>query len=295
MRLLRQSCSVTTALQAWPWPKCKRTCGSPVHRERCHDANPPRHAYLSSVNSRMPCEEPSRELPLSLTPPKGASSVEIRPVLIHAADLGRPYAPLLAQQVDGLAPERHAARRHDPLGVEHLRDLVVQPRSVGDTSASRAPSSPGSCSTSVLRPPPAALPAHPAPLQRLSLVQLAQAAPDGAGRDPRRTRHRSDPAMARRTRLSGREQPAPPLIQVRRQQHKTRTDQGRINHPAKLWHHDPPRKFHRSNQFCWFSTGPSLILWAESPDWSGTKCQVRTNRRVARERALTRLLPGAIA
>ena len=84
---------------------------------------------------------------------------------------------------------------------------------------------------------PAAFPAHPAALQRFALVQLAQAASNGAGRDPRRTRHRGNPAMARRTRLTGRKQPATPLVQVRRQQRKARTDRGRVNHPTKLWHH----------------------------------------------------------
>src|SRR4051794_13978865 len=43
---------------------------------------PPMHRYLTSSHSSMPYLEPSRPMPDSLTPPKGATSVEITPVLM---------------------------------------------------------------------------------------------------------------------------------------------------------------------------------------------------------------------
>ena len=43
---------------------------------------PPRHRYLTSRNSSRPYFEPSRPRPDSLTPPNGATSVEISPVLM---------------------------------------------------------------------------------------------------------------------------------------------------------------------------------------------------------------------
>ncbi len=42
----------------------------------------PRQRYLISTNSSIPYFDPSRPSPDSLTPPNGATSVEIRPVLI---------------------------------------------------------------------------------------------------------------------------------------------------------------------------------------------------------------------
>src|SRR5690554_4016025 len=42
---------------------------------------PPRQRYLISRNSSIPYFEPSRPSPDSLTPPNGATSVEMRPVL----------------------------------------------------------------------------------------------------------------------------------------------------------------------------------------------------------------------
>ncbi len=42
---------------------------------------PPKHTYLISRNSSIPYFEPSRPIPDSLTPPKGATSVEMMPVL----------------------------------------------------------------------------------------------------------------------------------------------------------------------------------------------------------------------
>src|SRR5215213_12371 len=44
-----------------------------------------------------------------------------RRVRIGTVDPGRRDAPPLAQQMHGLAPERRAARRHDPLGIERVR------------------------------------------------------------------------------------------------------------------------------------------------------------------------------
>lgn len=43
---------------------------------------PPMHRYLISTKSSMPYLEPSRPMPDSLTPPKGATSVEIIPSLM---------------------------------------------------------------------------------------------------------------------------------------------------------------------------------------------------------------------
>src|SRR5437762_3982914 len=43
---------------------------------------PPRHKYLISRNSSSPYFDPSRPMPDSLTPPNGATSVEMMPVLI---------------------------------------------------------------------------------------------------------------------------------------------------------------------------------------------------------------------
>ena len=42
---------------------------------------PPRQTYFISVNSSMPYFDPSRPSPDSLTPPNGASAVEMSPVL----------------------------------------------------------------------------------------------------------------------------------------------------------------------------------------------------------------------
>jgi hypothetical protein len=44
--------------------------------------SPPRLIYLTCRNSSMPSTEPSRPIPLSLTPPKGATSVVMIPSLI---------------------------------------------------------------------------------------------------------------------------------------------------------------------------------------------------------------------
>ena len=43
---------------------------------------PPSARYLSSTHSSMPYFEPSRPMPDSLTPPNGATSVEMKPVLM---------------------------------------------------------------------------------------------------------------------------------------------------------------------------------------------------------------------
>src|SRR5437867_9113723 len=47
-----------------------------------HRSTPPNARYFSSSHSSMPCFEPSRPLPDSFTPPKGATSVEMMPVLM---------------------------------------------------------------------------------------------------------------------------------------------------------------------------------------------------------------------
>jgi hypothetical protein len=43
---------------------------------------PPMQRYLTSRNSSMPYFEPSRPMPLSFMPPKGAISVEMMPSLM---------------------------------------------------------------------------------------------------------------------------------------------------------------------------------------------------------------------
>ena len=43
---------------------------------------PPIAQYFSSSHSSMPYEEPSRPIPDSFTPPNGATSVEMSPVLM---------------------------------------------------------------------------------------------------------------------------------------------------------------------------------------------------------------------
>src|SRR5437868_13603172 len=51
---------------------------------------PPMHRYLSSSHSSIPYLEPSRPMPDSFMPPKGATSVEIRPVLMPTIPYSRP-------------------------------------------------------------------------------------------------------------------------------------------------------------------------------------------------------------
>src|SRR6185503_1351392 len=57
---------------------------SEQHHERdAHDHQiPPRQRYLTSRNSSSPYFDPSRPRPDSLTPPNGATSVEMMPVLM---------------------------------------------------------------------------------------------------------------------------------------------------------------------------------------------------------------------
>ncbi len=123
----------------------------------------------------------------------------------------------LAQAQAGPAQGRHGVT---PLGRAHQRQQGAKQPRVGRHQGLA----------------PATLPAHPAQLQRLRLVQLPQAASDGAPRDPRRTRHSDDAAVARRPRLGGRKQPAPSLVQVRRQACIPQTDQLNIDHPPRLCH-----------------------------------------------------------
>src|SRR6267142_5886935 len=49
---------------------------------RFYPVMPPKHMYLISRNSSIPYLEPSRPRPDSFTPPKGATSVEMLPVLM---------------------------------------------------------------------------------------------------------------------------------------------------------------------------------------------------------------------
>src|SRR5262249_62340985 len=53
---------------------------------------PAMHRYLISTKSSMPYFEPSRPRPDSFTPPNGAPSVEIRPVLIPTIPYSRASA-----------------------------------------------------------------------------------------------------------------------------------------------------------------------------------------------------------
>ncbi len=55
---------------------------------------PPMHRYFTSTYSSMPYFEPSRPSPDCLTPPKGATSVVMRPVLMPTMPYSRPSATL---------------------------------------------------------------------------------------------------------------------------------------------------------------------------------------------------------
>src|SRR5580658_354431 len=59
---------------------------------RRQEVMPPKQRYLISRNSSMPYLEPSRPRPDSFTPPKGATSVEIIPVLIPTMPYSRASA-----------------------------------------------------------------------------------------------------------------------------------------------------------------------------------------------------------
>src|SRR5271165_2227208 len=70
--------------------------GSPVPHPRCTPAcyrsMPPMQRYLTSRNSSMPYFEPSRPMPLSFMPPKGAISVEMMPSLMPTMPYSRASA-----------------------------------------------------------------------------------------------------------------------------------------------------------------------------------------------------------
>src|SRR5690606_39733702 len=64
------------------------------------DQIPPRHRYFISRYSSIPYFEPSRPSPEDFMPPKGATSVEIRPVLIPTM----PYSSASATRTTRLRP-----------------------------------------------------------------------------------------------------------------------------------------------------------------------------------------------
>src|SRR4051794_7150802 len=59
----------------------RRALGGALQIVRAHRSRPASSMYLRAVNSSMPCREPSRPMPDSLTPPNGATSVEMISVL----------------------------------------------------------------------------------------------------------------------------------------------------------------------------------------------------------------------
>ncbi len=61
-------------------------------RARRHGQMPPMQRYLISIHSSMPYFEPSRPMPDSLTPPNGATSFEMKPVLMPTMPVSSPSA-----------------------------------------------------------------------------------------------------------------------------------------------------------------------------------------------------------
>jgi len=66
--------------------------GRPTDSSPAFCQTPPKHRYLISRYSSIPYFEPSRPSPDSFTPPNGATSVEINPVLIPTIPYSSPSA-----------------------------------------------------------------------------------------------------------------------------------------------------------------------------------------------------------
>src|SRR6266436_10309532 len=64
-----------------------RPCGSCFY-----GVIPPKHMYFISTNSSIPYLEPSRPRPDCFTPPKGATSVEMMPVLTPTIPVSKALA-----------------------------------------------------------------------------------------------------------------------------------------------------------------------------------------------------------
>ena len=71
--------------------------------------------YLISTNSSTPWREPSRPMPDSLTPPNGASSLEIAPVLIEARLEEYAYAEATARVFEPFSTHSPKKRGLTPL------------------------------------------------------------------------------------------------------------------------------------------------------------------------------------
>ena len=83
------------------------------------------------------------------------------------------------------------------------------------------------------RTTPRAATTNPTRLQPPPRRQLLHTAPHRVLRDPRRTRHRSDPATPTRPRLTRRPQPTLTLVQLRTQPRKTLRNLRLIDHPTR--------------------------------------------------------------
>src|SRR5579871_5807565 len=70
-----------STVSAPPMTEQRGTSEEPMRHERGAQI-PPMQRYFTSRYSSMPYLEPSRPMPLSLTPPKGAISVEMMPSLM---------------------------------------------------------------------------------------------------------------------------------------------------------------------------------------------------------------------
>ena len=80
----------------------------------------------------------------------------------------------------------------------------------------------------------AAAPDPPARPGRRRAVEVAQAAPDRAARNPGRLADRRDAATARRSRLAGREQTQAALVEVRRNRFVAPTNGRSVDHTSSL-------------------------------------------------------------
>src|ERR1700758_1955043 len=66
----------------WREPGWAGVTPTPACSPNSYRSMPPMQRYLTSRNSSMPYFEPSRPMPLSFMPPKGAISVEMMPSLM---------------------------------------------------------------------------------------------------------------------------------------------------------------------------------------------------------------------
>src|SRR5438034_11658144 len=94
---------------------------------------PPVQRYLTSRNSSMPYFEPSRPMPLSFIPPKGAISVEMMPSLMPTMPYSSASATRQMRPMSRLVEMEATPSLPSPAGgggkgggiVGHLDDLVL--------------------------------------------------------------------------------------------------------------------------------------------------------------------------